>query len=185
MWVPHPAGTEGLPLWYSCGSGAGTGSKVTRCGSRARLTARAGVPRDWTWQLGPAWIPHQKTNFEINNFILLNTAEVSYIHSSEMAMHIFHLASLYSIYQNDYIMWCFSSMQALYWWFWLVYSFHNVTNMIQHNTLIIQSGYVAHHLTCLAAWPWQLHKCVITCQQPHPHTLTTPHYPHPTHFIMY
>ena len=60
-------------------------------------------------------------------------------------------------------------------------AFTNITNMIiQHNILIIQSGYVAHHLTCLAAWPWQLHKCVITCQQPHPHPHpNNPPSPHP------
>ena len=30
---PHPAGPAGLPLRYTCGSGAGAGSKVPRCGS--------------------------------------------------------------------------------------------------------------------------------------------------------
>ncbi len=81
------AGPAGLLLWYSCRSGIQSHQVWVLRDSRTRLAAGAGVPRDWTRLLGPAWILHKKTNFEISNFFLLNTAEVSYIHSSEMVMH--------------------------------------------------------------------------------------------------
>ncbi len=45
----------------------------------------------------------------------------------------------------------------------------------KHNILVIQSGYVAHHLTCLAAWPWQLQKNGLL-------HVNSPHHPPPTHF---